>query len=61
MRTILSPIILLLLLAAVSTFAFERPDQDFKAFQFPPEHIPHIDGKTVDWDIVGEEYTYRTD
>ncbi len=54
-------IFLFLLTFSISAHAFERPDIEFKVFQFPPEYIPHIDGKTGDWDIVGEEYTYRTD
>ncbi|MFC1552113.1 PKD domain-containing protein [Candidatus Latescibacterota bacterium] len=54
-------IVLLFLTIAVSTHALERPDVEFKVFQFPPENIPHIDGKTADWDIIGEDYTYRTD
>ena len=33
----------------------------FEIFQFPRTMIPRIDGNTDDWDIVGEEYTYRTD
>ncbi len=61
MRKYLSPASLLVLLATSTALAFERPNEEFKVFQFPPEHIPHIDGKTADWDIVGEEYTYRTD
>ena len=55
------PFLLLLFLTAIAVQAFERSDEAFKVFQFPPEHIPHIDGKTTDWDMVGEEYTYRTD
>ncbi|MFC1551787.1 PKD domain-containing protein [Candidatus Latescibacterota bacterium] len=41
--------------------ALERPDMEFKIFQFPKNMIPHIDGDSSDWDIVGETYTYRTD
>ncbi len=41
--------------------ALERPEMEFKIFQFPCTMIPRIDGNTDDWDIVGEEYTYRTD
>lgn len=39
----------------------ERPDMEFKVFQFPKSHIPVIDGHTSDWDMVGEEYTYGTE
>lgn len=41
--------------------ALERPEIEFKIFQFPRNSIPGIDGKTDDWNIVGEEYTYTTD
>ncbi len=53
--------LVLLVILSSHAHSFERPDMEFKVFQFSPEHIPHIDGKTADWDIVGEEYTYRTD
>lgn len=32
----------------------------FQVFQFPAKLMPHIDGKTDDWAIVPETYTYRT-
>ncbi len=58
-------IIMIALLSIVTTFsqvqALERPEIEFKIFQFPRNMIPSIDGKTNDWDIVGEDYTYRTD
>ena len=41
--------------------ALERPEIEFKIFQFPRTMIPRIDGNTDDWDMVGEEYTYTTD
>ena len=57
--------ILLFLLALIIPMsqvqALERPELEFKIFQFPADMIPDIDGKTDDWDIVGEEYTYGTD
>ena len=40
-----------------SVTALERPDVEFKIFQFPKTMIPRIDGDTGDWDIVPEEYT----
>ncbi len=40
--------------------ALQRPDSEFKVFQFPRTMMPRIDGDTADWDIVGEDYTYRT-
>ncbi len=41
--------------------ALERPDVEFKIFQFPGTMIPRIDGKTDDWEIVPEEYCIGTD
>ncbi|MFC1693231.1 PKD domain-containing protein [Candidatus Latescibacterota bacterium] len=41
--------------------ALSRPEIEFKIFQFSRDQIPRIDGKTDDWDIVPEEYTYGTD
>ena len=52
---------LFLLTLIPGAHALERPDVEFKIFQFPAEMMPHIDGDTTDWDIVGEDYTYRTD
>ncbi|MBT5801156.1 MAG: PKD domain-containing protein, partial [Gemmatimonadetes bacterium] len=36
--------------------ALERPDKEFKIFQFPADRIPRIDGIADDWEIVPEEY-----
>jgi hypothetical protein len=33
-----------------------QSDNLFKIYQFPPDHIPRIDGKTDDWQIVTESY-----
>ena len=41
--------------------ALERPGVEFKIFQFPPNMIPTIDGKTDDWKIVGKEYVIGSD
>ena len=49
----------------LSTFAFgflqvaralERPDIEFKIFQFPADKIPRIDGQADDWSIVPDSY-----
>ena len=53
--------LLILVMTLSQVQALERPEMEFKIFQFPRNMIPCIDGKTDDWDIVGEEYTYRTD
>lgn len=41
--------------------ALERPDMEFKIFQFPADMIPRIDGKTDDWDCVPESYIVGSD
>ena len=41
--------------------ALERPGVEFKIFQFPPDKIPTIDGKTQDWNIVPEAYVIGSD
>ena len=52
---------LALCVLTVQAFAFERPDVEFKKFQFQRNMIPGIDAKTDDWDMVGDEYKIRTD
>jgi len=54
-------VVLVFMMMVPPVFALERPELEFKIFQFPRDMIPRIDGKTDDWDIVGEEYTYGTD
>jgi hypothetical protein len=44
-----------------SAAALERPDVEFKIFQFPANAIPRIDGKTADWDIVPDTYAIGSD
>ena len=41
--------------------ALERPDVEFKIFQFPPNMIPRIDGNTDDWNMVPDSYAIETD
>lgn len=58
-----------LIFAALALFTFgnatvqalERPDVEFKIFQFPSNMIPSIDGKTDDWNIVPESYAIGSD
>ena len=56
---------LIILVAMITAFqqskALERPEVEFKIFQFPRNMIPRIDGDISDWNIVGDEYIYRTD
>jgi hypothetical protein len=51
----------LLLLLSASAGGTERPDVTFKVFQFPPNMIPRIDGKTDDWAIVPDSYAIGMD
>ncbi|WP_397568262.1 PKD domain-containing protein [Schlesneria sp. T3-172] len=39
----------------------ERPDVEFKIFQFPANKIPRIDGSSEDWSIVPADYAIGTD
>ena len=50
-----------LLLVATSASALERTNIVFKIFQFPPDKIPRIDGKTDDWEIVPKDYAIGID
>ncbi|MFC1551153.1 PKD domain-containing protein [Candidatus Latescibacterota bacterium] len=54
-RTIIMTI-LCAVLAVSTAHALERPDTEFKIFQFPANMIPRIDGDTEDWDIVPDDY-----
>ncbi|MFC1650645.1 PKD domain-containing protein [Candidatus Latescibacterota bacterium] len=54
-------ILLLLFSMSANLSALERPDMEFKVFQFPSNMIPRIDGNTDDWDIVSDDYTIGTD
>ncbi|MFC1552908.1 PKD domain-containing protein [Candidatus Latescibacterota bacterium] len=54
-------ILLVLFALSANAAALERPDMEFKVFQFPSNMIPRIDGDTSDWDIVGDDYTIGTD
>ena len=54
-------VLLLFVMVFSPAHALVRPEFEFKIFQFPRDMMPRIDGNTDDWDIVGDEYTYRTD
>jgi hypothetical protein len=41
--------------------AIDKPGVVYKVFQFPPDRIPRIDGKTDDWDIVPDDYVIGMD
>lgn len=61
MRTIRWTACLLWSLTWFQTHALERPGVEFKIFQFPPDRIPRIDGKTEDWEIVPADYMIGID
>ena len=44
-----------------STWALERPDREFKIFQFPANQIPRIDGQADDWEIFPTTNTIGTE
>jgi hypothetical protein len=50
-----------LLLVSTPAPALERTNDTFKIFQFPPDRIPTVDGRTNDWEIVPENYVIGTD
>lgn len=52
---------LLISLCLHTYISFAQDSRTFKVFQFPPDMIPQIDGKTLDWDMVGEEYSVGMD
>ena len=53
--------VLLVVAAARLVAALERPDVEFKIFQFPANQIPRIDGKTDDWAMVPARYAIGSD
>jgi hypothetical protein len=48
------------LLFAISVGALDRPDVEFKVFQFPADAIPRIDGDVADWSLVPANYAVGT-
>lgn len=52
---------LLLTVSVAQVHALERPGVEFKIFQFPPDQIPRIDGRTEDWDQVPADYVIGMD
>ncbi|MGE3775646.1 MAG: PKD domain-containing protein [Pirellulaceae bacterium] len=49
-----------LLVALGCTLGLERPDVEYKIFQFPADQIPRIDGDASDWSIVPDSYAIGT-
>ena len=54
-------LIILVLLGSLPGTALERPDTEFKIFQFPPDMIPRIDGNPDDWNMVPDHYAIGAD
>jgi hypothetical protein len=52
---------LLTLISAATLAALERPDVEFKIFQFPANQIPRIDGQADDWSMVPQSYAIGGD
>lgn len=51
----------LLLLSFGVTAGLERPDVEYRIFQFPANQIPRIDGDASDWSIVPDSYSIGMD
>lgn len=49
-------LIIVLLFCSSLSFALERPDVEFKIFQFPRNMMPRIDGDSSDWSMVPDSY-----
>lgn len=52
---------LLGILLSVTDTGLQRPDVEYKIFQFPADQIPRIDGVADDWSIVPDEYAIGMD
>jgi PKD domain len=62
MRSIRFVPFLVLLLIPCSVFPqLQRPETNFKIFQFPADRIPTVDGKIDDWAMVPDSYLVGTD
>ncbi len=61
-RPVLFIIFIISIFAAFSsTYALERPDVEFRIFQFPRNMIPRIDGCADDWEVVPVSYVVGSD
>lgn len=49
------------MLLSVTDTGLERPNVEYKIFQFPADQIPRIDGLADDWSIVPDEYAIGMD
>lgn len=54
------PLFLLMMFIGITT-GLERPDVEYRVFQFPSDQIPRIDGDATDWSIVPDSYAIGMD
>jgi len=59
-RAILFIAIIIICIPCIISAQLQRPETNFKIFQFPPNKIPTVDGKTADWAIVPDSYAIGT-
>lgn len=52
---------LLMMMMLGGEVGLERPDVEFKIFQFPADKIPRIDGNADDWSVVPDSYSIGMD
>lgn len=52
---------LFIILVALVTVSFARPEKEFMVYQFPRDHIPRIDGDFSDWEMVPDSFIIGTD
>ncbi|MFN0053632.1 MAG: PKD domain-containing protein [Planctomycetales bacterium] len=57
----MNSLMMMTLLLVAGDSGLERPEVEFKVFQFPADKIPRIDGDAADWAIVPESYAIGTD
>lgn len=60
-KNILFVSFIFLSLSAFASAQLQRPETNFKIFQFPADKIPTVDGKMDDWAIVPESYAIGSD
>ncbi|MDQ3063760.1 MAG: PKD domain-containing protein [Acidobacteriota bacterium] len=60
-RAILLILVVFICCPYVVSAQLQRPDTNFKIFQFPADKIPTVDGKSDDWMIVPDGYAIGTD
>ena len=53
--------LLLLIVALGNEAGLQRPDVEYKIFQFPADKIPRIDGNADDWSVVPDSYAIGMD